>query len=152
MARATAQAALLFTLASGVAMAQSPNTCPAIKDDTARLACFDAAASHDAALSTAVYKPVDLFDLKVNKAQLTGSRVEMRGWAIFEGPVLALSVNVGSSLGVYVDPLHLPDVDQKRMLAQCTAEACPVTIRGLVIATSSKFDDVQAESVTFGQH
>ena len=150
MGRSTVLTALVFTLAGGAALAQSPNACPTITDDKARLACYDAEAHRDAANATAVYKPVDLFDLKFNKAQLTGSRVEMHGWGIFEGPVLALSVNVGSSLGIYVDPARLPDADRKRMLAECTAEACPVTVRGVVIATPSKFDDVQAESVTFG--
>ena len=74
-------AALMGMAAISVAPAADPASCRSIKQDAARLRCYDAATAPPQAPATqqSGYKRVDIVDLKVDYKALRGSRVEVVG-------------------------------------------------------------------------
>ena len=105
IAAVSGAAALMGIAAISVAPAADPGSCRSLKQDTARLRCYDAATAPPPASASqqSSYKRVDIVDLRVDYKALRGSRVEVVGQAnMFMGRPWA----VGRSRSMFQSKKH----------------------------------------------
>lgn len=152
MKLATVIAALATMAIVQPAAAQSSTDltrCRGIAEPTQRLKCYDdlAGPSPAAAAPAGEYQRIDINDLKVDRNQMRGKKIETLGRVSTMGEMVVLSAGQMDTSPIFVDATRVPRDQRRKLVEQCNL-GCRAMIRG-TIGTVMMQAGVLAESISF---